>query len=236
MFNQRFRDICLTLLKKIKDLYTKKISPYKAFGNYLAWGLVFGIGFMLLFVKLAEDVINDELKIFDQTIINLFNPIRSPLTTQIMKVITTMGSPLVMITLGLITWFYFFKIRKHFWDSTMVITALAGSWLMNELLKWIFHRRRPDVLQLIRVSGYSFPSGHAMVSFAFYGMLAYLIWINVKAKKLKYLLSSFFLLLILAIGISRIYLGVHYPSDVIAGFSAGGLWLIGCILALQVIR
>jgi undecaprenyl-diphosphatase len=231
-----FRKLWIKSRTKLEDLYTKKISPLGAFGNYLIGGLVLGLVFILLFAKLAEDLINNELKLFDQIVIDVINLINSPLTTLIMKVITSMGSPATMIFLALVVLVYLRKVKKHFWDSNMVITALAGSWIMNEILKWAFHRSRPDIARLVKVTGYSFPSGHAMISFAFYGMLAYLMWINLKTKKLKYFFTSLFLFLVFAIGISRIYLGVHYPSDVLAGFAAGGFWLVGCILGLQAIR
>lgn len=230
------RKVWITIRLKIEDLFAKKLSPLGVFRNYLVGGLALGLGFMLLFAKLAKALINNELKIFDQIVTDAVTLINSPLTTQIMKVITTMGSWVIMISLALVAWFFLLKMKKHFWDSIMVITALAGSWLMNELLKWIFHRSRPDIARLVTATGYSFPSGHAMVSFAFYGMLAYLMWINLKTRGLKYLFTFIFLFLVLSIGISRIYLGVHYPSDVLAGFAAGGFWLVGCILGLQAIR
>ncbi|WP_214658867.1 phosphatase PAP2 family protein [Candidatus Formimonas warabiya] len=195
-----------------------------------------GLVFMLLFAKLSEDLINDELKLFDQIVIHVINLIHGPLTTQIMKGITSMGSPAVMLFLAVLVWIYFLLAKKHFWDSNMVLIALTGSWIMNELLKWIFQRSRPDIARMVQVTGYSFPSGHAMVSFAFYGMLAYLTWINLTKRKTKVFCTGILLLLICAIGISRIYLGVHYPSDVLAGFAAGGFWLVGCILGLQAIR
>jgi len=199
-------------------------------------GLIFGLVFMFIFVKLAEDLINNELKLFDQTVMSLIKNLDNPLTTKIMKAITQMGSPAIMISIAIVVWFYLFKVQKHFWDSSILITALVGSWTMNEILKRAFHRARPDIVKLIKVTGYSFPSGHAMVSFAFYGILAYLMWLNIRTKPLKYFSILFCSFLILAIGISRIYLGVHYPSDVLAGFAAGGLWLVGCILGLQAIR
>lgn len=222
--------------RNIKDFYKTRISSFGAFGNYLIGGLVLGIGFMFIFAKLAEEMLESELKLFDEIAYNIVRLISSPLTTNIMKEITQMGSPEVMIFLALVVWLYLAKIKNHFWDSNMVIIALAGSWLMNELLKWIFQRNRPEILRLVKATGYSFPSGHAMVSFAFYGMLAYLMWINLGNRKSRYFFTFIFLFLIFAIGLSRIYLGVHYLSDVLAGFAAGGIWLVGCILALQAIR
>jgi membrane-associated phospholipid phosphatase len=221
---------------KIKSIHFKKMTTFGVFRNHLIGGLLLSLGFMFLFAKLAKELLDDELKIFDQMVGGFINHMHSPLTTQIMKGITMLGSPTIMIFLALVTWFYLRKTKNHYWDSNMVIIALVGSWIVNEILKWFFHRSRPEIVHLVKAAGYSFPSGHAMVSFVFYGMLAYLTWINIGTRKLRYLVTITLLLLVLAIGISRIYLGVHYPSDVLAGFSAGGFWLVGCILGLQSIR
>jgi len=231
-----FRRVWTKSCQKIEYFYKTRISPFGNFGNYLIGGLVLGLGFMFIFAKLAGEMLENELKLFDQIVLNTISLISSPLITRLMKGLTQMGSPATMIFLALIVWFYLSKIKKHFWDSNMVITALAGSWFMNELLKWAFHRNRPEIVRLVKATGYSFPSGHAMVSFAFYGMLAYLMWINLDNRNLRYFFTFLFLFLVFAIGISRIYLGVHYASDVLAGFAAGGFWLVGCILGLQAIR
>ncbi|UOK59735.1 phosphatase PAP2 family protein [Bacillus sp. OVS6] len=97
----------------------------------------------------------------------------------------------------------------------------------------MFKRDRPTFNPLITESGYSFPSGHSMVSFSFLGILAYLLTLMVKKKSLKVLIMALFFFIVFLIGFSRIYLGVHYPSDVIAGFAAGGAWLVICIVALK---
>lgn len=230
-----FQTLWLSLRKKVEEFYKKKISPLGAFGNFLVVGLALGVGFMLLFAKLAEDLLDNELKLFDQIVIGIVHTLQGPVMTTVMKVITNIGSPPVMIGFALVA-VVLLLVKKHFWDATMVGTALAGSWLMNELLKGLFQRTRPDAARLVEVTGYSFPSGHAMVSFALYGMLAYLIWINLTSGCLRTVSTLAFALLVVAIGISRIYLGVHYPSDVLAGFAAGGFWLVGCILGLQTIR
>jgi prepilin signal peptidase PulO-like enzyme (type II secretory pathway) len=93
-------------------------------------------------------------------------------------------------------------------------------------MKNIFVRQRPNILRLTDASGYSFPSGHSMASMVFYGFLIYLIYLNIKSKKIKISLICFLVLLIMLIGLSRIYLGVHYPSDVCGGFLMGLAYLV----------
>lgn len=98
--------------------------------------------------------------------------------------------------------------------------------MLNLVLKNIVERPRPIGYRLIDETGYSFPSGHSMISTAFYGLIIYLIWKNVRNTKLKYISCILLALLILLIGISRIYLGVHYASDVIGGFTISIAYLI----------
>ena len=102
--------------------------------------------------------------------------------------------------------------------AVSVVSNLVLIALLNNILKLIVRRARPTGFRLIAETGYSFPSGHSMVSMAFYGYLIYLIYKNVRNKKLRWTLMTCFSLLILIIGLSRIYLGVHYTSDVFAGF------------------
>ncbi|HEX6922907.1 MAG TPA: phosphatase PAP2 family protein, partial [Bacillales bacterium] len=99
----------------------------------------------------------------------------------------------------------------------------------------IFQRQRPEIHRLIEVTGYSFPSGHAMGSFVFYGMLGYFFILFLKSEYLKAGSTLLMAGLIFMIGFSRVYLGVHYPSDVLAGFAAGGAWLTICIIGLKVV-
>ena len=101
------------------------------------------------------------------------------------------------------------------------------------LLKFFFQRHRPLTPLLSEAKGLSFPSGHAMMSLTFYGLLAYMAWKNVENVATRIILVGGLLLLILCIGLSRIYLRVHYASDVIAGFSLGIMWLVICSYVLN---
>lgn len=215
-------------------------SPYpprlRKFSGLLIGGLLLSLTLFLLFYDLAEDMLNQELAFFDQTIADAFIAWRSPSLTSFLTFITSLGSSTVIIILSLAAVFYLLYYRKHKWDAIIFGIAVGGASLMNFILKVSFHRLRPAPPALVNASGFSFPSGHAMDSLVLYGMLLYLVWINFPHGFRTYLFSVFILILVLGIGVSRIYLGVHYPSDVLAGFFAGGIWLIGCILALHSVR
>lgn len=233
---QHLEKFWFKLRDQLEKVYIERISPLGTFGNYLMVGSVLGIGAMLLFAKLASELLENELKWFDDAVIGLVHRLDSPLTTAIMKGFTTLGSATVMTGLALVAAILLWQIKRHFWDATMVLIALLGSYGLNELLKWIFRRDRPNIARLVEATGYSFPSGHAMVSITVFGFLAYLVWINIRKRPLRYSLTAALVLVVVVIGVSRIYLGVHYPSDVLGGFIAGGFWLIGCILGLEAIR
>jgi membrane-associated phospholipid phosphatase len=189
----------------------------------------------LIFVTSALKLAANDINQFDQYIINAVSRVNSPLMTEIMKMITSMGSAAAMTTIVVVIWLGCFIYKKHWWGAATGTIVLAGAWLMNALLKWMFHRGRPTGLKLVEAAGYSFPSGHAMISLAFYGIVGYLLWINLPSRAARFLIVLLLAVLVLLIGISRIYLGVHFPSDVIAGFAAGGFILIASILGLQAV-
>lgn len=144
---------------------------------------------------------------FSYSIVSLF--ISDTMTT-IMKFITFFADPIWCILFSVLVIIFWKKIRKAF------LINLIFVFMLNYILKLIFSRTRPIDINIITETGYSFPSGHAMISLAIYGFLAYLLWeSDYKYKKIG---VSLLVLLIVLIGISRIYLGVHYTSDVIAGF------------------
>ena len=121
----------------------------------------------------------------------------------------------------------------HRHELFLFIVVVAGSPLLNLVLKEIFQRARPDLNRLIEISGYSFPSGHAMNAFTVYGILTFLLWRHIFNRTGRSLLLLFSTFVVFMIGISRIYLGVHYPSDIIGGYLASGCWLATSIWVFQ---
>lgn len=125
----------------------------------------------------------------------------------------------------------YFLIRKKDWLIALLIFNLIGVRFANHILKAIFERPRPSFDHLVHVSYYSFPSGHSMDAMAFYSFLAFLLHVRLKESgKRTEAVWVAAVSLIVIIGLTRIYLGVHYPTDVLGGFSAGACWLFLTLL------
>ena len=167
------------------------------------------------FLALAEDVFNKEIMngdIIGYKIISTF--LISDFTTPIAKFITNFGGAIFLLVLT-ITLFILIKNKKIGFSIFLNLVIIT---MLNQLLKRILQRPRPTEFRIIEETGYSFPSGHSMISMAFYGYLIYLIYKYVKNKYVKWISIIILSILICSIGISRIYLGVHYTSDVLGGF------------------
>lgn len=170
---------------------------------------------IILFLAFAEDVFTKEIMQCDVTGYKFVsNYIISDKLTPIIKIVTNFGGSII---LGLITILILILI-KNMKIGLSVLINLCSVTVLNLVLKSILQRPRPNEYRMINETGYSFPSGHSMISMAFYGFIIYLIYKNIKNKYLKWISIILLSILILMIGFSRIYLGVHYVSDVLAGF------------------
>ena len=130
-----------------------------------------------------------------------------------------------MVVISLIAFLFLYFVLKHRTELLLFGTVVIGTPIINRILKQFFHRARPDLHRLIEIGGYSFPSGHAMNAFAVYGILTFLLWRHIPTRLGRTVLIMISSIFILMIGTSRIYLGVHYPSDIIGGYFASGFWL-----------
>ena len=187
--------------------------------------IMFG-GALIAFIFIAKMIFKDNKNDFDQHAFTFLSGFVSDINTDVMQVFTFLGTHTFLIPANLTLVAYFLFIKKHRWYSIKIPVVALSSLLLMFTLKYIFRRNRPLTPLLQEAGGYSFPSGHAMISFTFYGLLIYLVWQNVKKSWLKLLMTFGLTLLIFIIGVSRVYLRVHYASDVIAGFCVGCMWLL----------
>jgi undecaprenyl-diphosphatase len=154
----------------------------------------------------------------------------------IMEFFTFLGTHQFLIPANLSLIAYFLFIKKHKWHSIKIPAIALSSLGLMFLLKGLFDRERPSVPLLFHAKGLSFPSGHALMSVTFYGLLIYMIFKSVKNPALKWTLISLLVVLIIIIGSSRVYLRVHYATDVIAGYCIGFLWLVFTVWLLNKIE
>ena len=176
-----------------------------------------------VFIFLLINVLCNNISDFDTSIYNAMMSFKSDYMTFIMKTITRFGDAEIFILITVICLIF---IRNKKIGGSIVIN-LASVALMNHVLKKIIQRPRPPLeFRMVEESSFSFPSGHAMASMAFYGLIIYFINKNMKNNKLKKVICIILSILIFLIGMSRIYLGVHYASDVIAGFAISMVYLI----------
>jgi membrane-associated phospholipid phosphatase len=188
---------------------------------------------LFAFISIAQMIFKEKKEAFDQEAFNFLSGRVSDINTDVMQVFTFLGTHTFLIPANIILIAYFLFIKKHRWYSVKVPAVALSSLLLIFILKIIFHRDRPLSPLLEAAKGYSFPSGHATMSITFYGLIIFLVWQNEKNTWLKWVLTILLVLLIIFIGISRVYLRVHYASDVLAGFCVGLMWLV---LSLWILR
>jgi undecaprenyl-diphosphatase len=187
----------------------------------------------LVFGFLAYTISAKKVLEFDTAIISFVQGYEGPGLTFIMKVFSIIGDTPAVIILSLVVLFFLYKVLKHRSELVLFIIALCGSAILNLLLKYFFQRTRPEIHRLVEIEGYSFPSGHAMNACTVYTIIAFLLWHNIATKTGRTILIIVSAIMILSIGISRIYLGVHYPSDIIGGYLASGFWITIAIWYFQ---
>ena len=169
----------------------------------------------ILAIVITINVKNGKILELDLNIYKFFSEnIINDKLTPIVKVITHVGGAKIVFVLTILA----IILIKGLKNKLFLLTGIVGTAGLNVVLKHIIQRERPNINRLIPEKGYSFPSGHSMMSMAFYGMLIFLIFKYVKNTALKCTVIVILTILLSTIGITRIYLGVHYPSDVIGGF------------------
>ncbi len=187
-------------------------------------------GFLLslcitMFLIITFFVIKYDNLVIDQSIYNFFYNFSSSQATVIFLIITFLASKEFIILMCLI-FILISLIKRKYQTSFLIILNIVISLLLNQTFKAIIRRERPFELMIVNESGYSFPSGHSMTALIFYGYFIYLTWESNLKKISKILITILNIILILLVGISRIYLGVHYPTDVIGAYFLGLFYLI----------
>ena len=169
---------------------------------------------LIIFFLVFGVVLLDKNLVIDEAIYNFIMKSRCTFLDNYFTFITRLGDPITVVIVVIVTCLI---LRNK--DIIYVLSSAAASIGFNTIIKQLVRRSRPEHLRLAVEKGFSFPSGHAMISICVYGVILYLIICNIKNKYLKYTLATLVGILILSIGISRIYVGVHYPTDVLAGYS-----------------
>jgi undecaprenyl-diphosphatase len=172
-------------------------------------------------------------KYIDLAIFDRIKPSVSGFNNQFFLFITFLGKHQFLIPANLLLIFYFLLVKKQSWFSIRILTIALSSLVLMLLLKSLFQRKRPLSPLLEAVKGLSFPSGHAIMAVTFYGLLIYIMRHIITEPWLNNLTTAFLVVLIILIGYSRVYLRVHYTSDVLAGFIIGFLWLTISLVILS---
>lgn len=191
----------------------------------LFWGLLLALSAVLLFAWIAEEMLEGDVVHFDSEVRSIVHQHSTAQLTTFMKALTILGSSAVMTPLSVLTLALCY-IRRDFHALKVLAATFAGALLLELLLKEAFHRPRPTpFFDLPAPASFSFPSGHALFSFCFFAGLAVILSPRLRHPGAKVALWLIAIALIFGIGFSRVYLGVHYPSDVLAGYSAGLVWV-----------
>jgi undecaprenyl-diphosphatase len=179
-------------------------------------------GFGLSFIYFSTTIGDDSLSSFDKIMITAIQGLETHWLTTIMTFFTWIGSGNVVMPITIISALLLYFIFKKPHQAILLVVVVGGTVAFNHLLKLYFKRERPVFHRILDAHGYSFPSGHTMMAFSLYVIIAYIAWRNVKTRLGKFLLILFASFMIFMIGTSRIYLGVHFPSDVAGGLMASG--------------
>ena len=211
-------------------------SYYGALGLTLTVALLVSGLACWAFIEIAWDVMEGETRAFDLAVLRWMEAHGTRWLDTAALEATQLGSNLVLFMTVLISATVFW-ITGHRFSAVALVLAVVGSMILNYALKLAFGRPRPDLLQTLEApvsSGLSFPSGHAMTTTVTYVTLAYLLGRLLTRPHARAIAAGIAALVVLLVGVSRVYIGVHFPSDVLAGFAAGFVWATACVVVIRV--
>lgn len=204
-------------------------KPVGFISAVLLCSLAAAVAGLALFAWLVEEMLEGSAARFDSAVRTWVHGFASPAMTTLMRVITEMGSVGLAVVLIIAIGIFLAKGWKR--AAGWLVLSVLGATILSVTLKYGFHRPRPVPFFGAVPHSYSFPSGHSLFSFCVYGTLAGLINARVRSLWLRAVVWTIAALLVIAIGLSRIYLGVHYPSDVVAGYLAAMVWVSSLVIA-----
>jgi undecaprenyl-diphosphatase len=226
-----------SFMPRLHRFVAARLSPEGETGLHLTVGLVLIAAAAWLFGGIAEDVVNNAaITRLDVSLAQWFHAHASASMTQVMLFVSNVhgmiGAPVITAMLAAI----FYRTRQRYWLAT-TLAVLPGGMLLNVLLKYVFHRARPSFDDpLLTLPTYSFPSGHTANAALLYGLLACWLWMNRRSGAARAAAVAGACVMVALVGTSRMYLGVHYLSDVLAATAEGGAWLAVCITAVSTLR
>jgi undecaprenyl-diphosphatase len=208
----------------------KKTPLIKLLTFEIAIGLLVSVISLILFIFLTDIVLDKEVLSSDLLISGYIYTLRTPFLTTIMYAVSFLGSvpPGIILTLTVVVILY----KKHKKEALIFALSLVLGMLLNYLLKILFHLPRPDISPLQKLNDNSYPSGHAMNNLILYGLLAVYTYHFTRNRLIGIIVTVISLIWIGLIGFSRIYLGVHYPSDIIAGYLMG-FWILTTVILID---
>jgi undecaprenyl-diphosphatase len=222
---------------RLRRFLAARLSPEGEFGLHLTAGLVLILLAALVFGEIAEDVVEgDTITLIDARLAHWFHAHASAGFTQLMLFITHCNGILGSSIMGAILALWFWRRRAHYW---LIVTLLAvpGGMLLNVALKHVFRRARPSFDDpLLSLATYSFPSGHTAAATVFYGLLACYLLRRTSGWRPRILVIAAACAMVMLVALSRMVLGVHYLSDVLAASAEGCAWLAVCITAVSTLH
>jgi membrane-associated phospholipid phosphatase len=227
----------LSALPRLHKFLAARFSPEGELGLHLTAGVLLMLGAAWIFGSIAEDVFEaGRITALDLAVARWFHAHATPGVTQFMLLISAWHSTLGVLLMALLLAAFFYAKRARYW-LLAVVTVVPGGMILNVLLKYTFHRARPSFEHpLLTLPTYSFPSGHAAGATLLYGVLACYLVCVIRSWRARAAIVAAACAMVALVGLSRIYLGVHYLSDVMAAIAEGCAWLAVCITALSTLR